>query len=51
MFVLPEEPRIPRVATRLGTNGKMSSSPLEDLFPFLAREELQENMYIPLLEE
>ena len=51
VFVLPEEPRIPRVATRLGTNGKMSSSPLEDLFPFLAREELQENMYIPLLEE
>ncbi|TCW86537.1 thiamine pyrophosphate-binding protein [Burkholderia sp. SRS-46] len=51
VMVLPEEPRIPRVATRQLPNGKMTSSPLEDLFPFLDREELKRNMYIPLIEE
>lgn len=49
VMVLPEEPRIPRVATRQGANGKMESSPLEDLFPFLERDELRRNMYIPLI--
>ena len=51
VMVLPEEPRIPRVATKKGANGKMESSPLEDLFPFLDREELRRNMYIPLIGE
>ncbi|MFZ2267950.1 MAG: thiamine pyrophosphate-binding protein [Azonexus sp.] len=51
VMVLPEEPRIPRVATRQGTNGKMESSPLEDLFPFLDREELRSNMFIPLIDD
>lgn len=50
VMVLNEEPRIPRVASRQLENGRMVSSPLEDLFPFLPRQELQENMYIPLLE-
>jgi acetolactate synthase-1/2/3 large subunit len=49
VMVLPEEPRIPRIATKKGANGKMESSPLEDLFPFLDREELRRNMYIPLI--
>jgi acetolactate synthase-1/2/3 large subunit len=49
VMVIPEEPRIPRVATKKGLNGKMESSPLEDLFPFLDREELRENMHIPLI--
>lgn len=51
VVVLPEEPREPRVATRQTGNGKMESSPLEDLFPFLEREELRRNMFIPLLGE
>lgn len=51
VMVPPEEPRIPRVATRQGANGKMMSSPLEDLFPFLDRDELRANMSIPLVEE
>jgi len=51
VMVLPEEPRIPRIATRQGANGKMESSPLEDLFPFLDREELRSNMLIPLIGE
>jgi acetolactate synthase-1/2/3 large subunit len=50
VVVLAEEPRIPRVATRKGANGTMESSPLEDLFPFLDREELRRNMYIPVID-
>ena len=49
VVVMPEEPRIPRVASRQLPNGKMVSSPLEDLFPFLEREELQRNMFVPLV--
>ncbi|MFI4938995.1 MAG: thiamine pyrophosphate-binding protein [Burkholderiales bacterium] len=49
VMVLPEEPRIPRVVSHVAANGKMESSPLEDLFPFLDRDELRKNMYIPLL--
>jgi len=51
VVVLREEPRIPRVASKQLPDGKMVSSPLEDLFPFLPREELQQNMLIPLLDE
>lgn len=49
VVVLPEEPRIPRVASRQLSDGKMVSSPLEDLFPFLDRAELERNMFIPLV--
>lgn len=49
VVVLPEEPRIPRVASRQLPDGKMVSSPLEDLFPFLERAELERNMFIPLV--
>jgi acetolactate synthase-1/2/3 large subunit len=41
----------PRVTSRLGANGAMVSSPLEDLFPFLERDELRANMLVPLLDE
>lgn len=30
-------------------NGQVVSAPLEDMAPFLPSEELEENMYIPLL--
>ena len=51
VVVMREEPRIPRVASKQLPDGKMVSSPLEDLFPFLPRDELQRNMLIPLLDE
>lgn len=51
VVVKREEPRIPRVASKQLPDGKMVSSPLEDLFPFLSRDELQRNMLIPLLDE
>lgn len=49
VMVMPEEPRIPRVASKQLPDGKMVSSPLEDLFPFLDRAELERNMLIPLV--
>jgi len=49
IVVLPDEPRVPRIASVVRADGSMASRPLEDLFPFLDREELKENMLIPLL--
>lgn len=41
----------PKSATRRLEDGTLVSPPLEDMAPFLPREELKENMYIPLVEE
>lgn len=40
----------PKAASRKLPDGRMVSSPLEDLAPFLPREELAENMLIPQVE-
>lgn len=44
----PEQTFIPRVTSRRLADGRMVSSPLEDMYPFLDRKELLENMIIPL---
>ena len=41
----------PKSATRRLPDGTLISPPLEDLAPFLPREELRANMYIPLIDE
>lgn len=41
----------PKSSTKRLPDGKLISPPLEDLAPFLDREELKENMFIPLIEE
>lgn len=41
----------PKSATKRLPDGTLVSPPLEDLAPFLPREELEKNMYIPLLPE
>jgi acetolactate synthase-1/2/3 large subunit len=51
IVVLPDEPRVPRVASVIRPDGSMASRPLEDLFPFLDRDELRENMLIPIIED
>ncbi len=38
----------PKAASKMGADGNMYSAPLEDLYPFLPPEELEENMLIPL---
>jgi acetolactate synthase-1/2/3 large subunit len=49
--VPPEEDRVPRLASAQKPDGSMVSRPIEDLFPFLDREEFRRNMLIPPLEE
>ncbi|MBP5210011.1 MAG: thiamine pyrophosphate-binding protein, partial [Clostridia bacterium] len=41
----------PKSSARRLPDGRIVSPPLEDLAPFLPREELQKNMYIPLVPE
>lgn len=41
----------PKSATKKLKDGSLFSPPLEDLAPFLSREELEENMYIDLIED
>jgi acetolactate synthase I/II/III large subunit len=46
-----DEDRVPRLASVQRPDGSMVSRPIEDLFPFLDREEFRSNMLIPPLEE
>jgi len=51
VIVAPNEERIPRAASYIRPDGSMGSKPLEDLFPFLPRDEFLANMIIKPLEE
>ncbi len=46
-----EEPRAPSLASMRRADGSMVSKPLEDLWPFLPRDEFLANMIIPPLPE
>lgn len=46
-----DQPFEPKSATKRLADGSLFSPPLEDMAPFLPREELRENMIIPLVEE
>ena len=37
---------IPTVASRVNEDGTMSSRPLEDMYPFLDRDEYRSNLYV-----
>jgi len=43
----PEQPFTPRISSKKLPDGKMVSSPLEDMYPFLDEDELLSNMIIP----
>jgi acetolactate synthase I/II/III large subunit len=47
----PKQGFEPRQSSRQLPDGRIVSAPLEDMFPFLGRDELAENMLIPLWEE
>jgi acetolactate synthase-1/2/3 large subunit len=49
--VIPDEVRAPRLQSYQKEDGSFVSKPLEDLFPFLGREEFLANMIIKPLEE
>jgi acetolactate synthase-1/2/3 large subunit len=46
VMVSPEQMTAPRVSTKKMPDGSMVSSPMEDLWPFLDREEFKSNMII-----
>lgn len=51
VFVSVSQKFEPKSATRRLENGTLESPPLEDLAPFLSREELADNMEIPMWKE
>ena len=51
VMIDPMEMVAPKVSSAVGTDGKMYSKPLEDLFPFLPRTEFRANMIIEPLKE
>ena len=46
----PEQLFEPRISSKQLPDGKILSLPLEDMYPFLSREELQENCFYPVIE-
>jgi len=50
-IMMPEnQPLIPRVSSLKKPDGTITAKPLEDLYPFLDREEFRKNMIIPAVE-
>ena len=47
----PDEVLSPRLKTKVGKDGSLSQSPLEDMWPFLDRDEFKKNMIIRPLDE
>lgn len=43
IFLDPDQPFAPKTSSRRLPDGRMISAPLEDMFPFLDRDELEEN--------
>ena len=51
VHVIPEEIRAPRVTSIQRPDGSFVSKPLEDLWPFLDRDEFAENMIVEPVSE
>jgi acetolactate synthase-1/2/3 large subunit len=51
VHVIPDEVRAPRLQSYQKPDGSFVSKPLEDLFPFLSREEFLANMIVKPLDE
>ena len=51
VHVIPDEVRAPRLQSYQKPDGSFVSKPLEDMFPFLSREEFLANMIVKPLEE
>lgn len=51
VMLIPDEVREPRVASYQKPDGSMASKPLEDMWPFLDREEFRANMIVEPIEE
>ena len=51
VMINPHQAIGPRASSAIRPDGSMVSKPLEDLWPFLEREEFLSNMIIPSVEE
>jgi acetolactate synthase I/II/III large subunit len=51
VFLDPKQAFAPKTSSRRLPDGKMVSAPLEDMFPFLDRDELAENMIVPMADQ
>ena len=51
IMLSPTEKMEPKLSSEIKPDGKMVSKPLEDMFPFLPREEFYKNMIIKLVDE
>ncbi len=51
VHVILDEVRQPRLSSVQRADGSFVSKPLEDLWPFLDRDELRSNMFVPVTEE
>jgi acetolactate synthase I/II/III large subunit len=51
VLTIPDETRMPRVSSSQRADGSMVSRPLEDMWPFLDRDEFRANMIVPPIEE
>lgn len=51
IMLSPTEKMAPKLSSELKPNGKIVSKPLEDMFPFLERDEFKSNMIIPTIDE
>jgi acetolactate synthase I/II/III large subunit len=47
----PKQPLIPKPSSVIRPDGSMQSMPLEDMYPFLPREEFKKNMIVPPIDE
>jgi acetolactate synthase-1/2/3 large subunit len=47
----PDQAFEPKISSKQLPDGKIISAPMEDMFPFLPRDEFKANMIVPLLEE
>jgi acetolactate synthase-1/2/3 large subunit len=51
IMLSPTERIEPKLSSELKPDGKIVSKPLEDMFPFLGRDEFKSNMIIPIIDE
>ncbi len=51
VMVSPDQVTAPRISSAQRADGSMISKPLEDLWPFLDRQEFQANMLVPALQD
>jgi len=48
--ISPNQTTSPRVTSKRRQDGTMETAPMEDMWPFLSREEFRQNMMVPIVE-